>query len=262
MIRLRMNSINTFFYTLICFVSLSLLTCFSVFAQDFPPTSKTLVTDYANILTPENKTALEVKLVAYNDTSSTQIAVVIMDNLRGYEVADYGQKLASAWGIGQKGKNNGILLLVAPNERKVTIQTGYGVEAVVPDIIAGRIINNKILPAFKQGDYYGGINAGVDDLISFTKGEYKADKKSQRNNGFSWVFILIFIVIIIVLGFLNRNNHGGGTLIRGGGMWMGGALGGGFGGGGSSWGGGSSGGGGFGGFGGGGFGGGGASGSW
>lgn len=250
----RSKALSTMLYLIIF-----LLSGISAFAQDFPPASKTLVTDYANILSEPNKTALEVKLVAYNDTSSTQIAVVIMDNLRGYEVADYGQKLASAWGIGQKNKNNGILLLVAPNERKVTIQTGYGVEAVVPDIIAGRIINSKILPAFKQGDYYGGIDAGVDDLISFTKGEYKADKK-ERNNGFPILLVIIFILIIIFLGYLNRNNRGGGSLIRGGGgMWMGG----GFGGGGSSWGGGSSsGGGGFGGFGGGGFGGGGASGSW
>jgi len=262
MIRIARGLINKAYISLVCLLIFS-TSGLRLYAQDFPPTSKTLVTDFANILSPENKTELEVKLVAFNDSSSTQIAVVIMDNIRGYEVADYGQKLASAWGIGQKGKNNGILLLIAPNERKVTIQTGYGVEAVVPDIIAGRIINNTILPAFKQGDYYGGINAGVDDLISFTKGEFKADKKGKKHDALSLILVIMFVIIIILIGIFGKNNRGNGTLIRGGGMWMGGALGGGFGGGGSSWGGGgSSGGGGFGGFGGGGFGGGGASGSW
>ena len=240
----------------------------SIFAQDIPPKSSTLVTDYASILNVDQKVQLESKLLAFNDSSSTQIAVVIMDNLRGYEVADYAQRLASNWGIGQKEKNNGILLLVAPNERKVTIQTGYGLEGVVPDIIAGQIIRNTILPQFKAGDYYAGIDQGVDQIISFTKGEFTADEKQKDSNMWPFLFFIGFIIIMIIIGFINRHNKGGGgTLISGDrGVWWGGGLGGGIGGGGfggGGFGGGSSGGGGgFGGFGGGGFGGGGASGSW
>src|SRR5690606_14534496 len=96
------------------------------------------------------------------------------------DIADYGDRLAQKWGIGNKKYNNGILLLVALEDRAVTIRTGYGVEGSVPDAIAYRIIENEIKPSFRNGQYYEGINNGVDALISFTKGEYTADPKNRR----------------------------------------------------------------------------------
>jgi len=248
------------------------------FAQNFPPKSNTLVTDFTNTLSPDEKQRLENKLVAFDDSSSTQIAVVIIKSVGDYDINEYGQGLGRNWGIGQKGKNNGILVLVAMDDHKMTIQTGYGAEGALPDAIAYQIRTRDMNPRFKAGDYYGGLDVGTDDIIKYTKGEYKADanynkkEKHQKSSGSPIGFIVIIVIIILVMIF--RNRGGGGQIIgsrggaspfwwflagdmlgsssRGGGGW------GGFSGGG----GGDSGGGGFGGFGGGDFGGGGSGGSW
>ena len=257
----------TIFFTL-------LLAGFVAFSQQLPPKSNTLVTDYTNTLSADDKQQLENKLVAFDDSTSTQIAVVIIKSVGEYDINEYGTNLGRAWGIGQKGKNNGILILVAFDDHKVTIQTGYGAEGAVPDAITHEIIQNDITPHFKQSDYYGGLNAATDDLIKYMKGEYKAPKQQAQdeNDGGSGIFILIFIVVIILI-IIFRGRGGGGQIIGGRGgaspFWwfLGGAMlgrgsggWGGFSGGGIS--GGDSGGGGFGGFGGGDFGGGGSSGSW
>jgi uncharacterized protein len=246
------------------------------FAQELPPKSNTLVTDFTNTLSASEKQQLEQKLVAFNDSTSTQIAVVIMKSTGEYDINDYGQRLGRAWGIGQKGKNNGILVLVAMGDRKVAIATGYGAEGALPDIITHEIIQNDITPNFKTGNYYAGLDEGTTDIMKYMKGEYTADNKTkQKGDGGGNIIILIIIVIVIlVIIFRNRGGGGGqiidrrgsaspfwwflgGTMLgRGSGGW------GGFSGGsdsGGSWGGG---GGGFGGFGGGDFGGGGSSGSW
>jgi uncharacterized protein len=241
------------------------------FSQEIPQKSNTLVTDYTNTLSSSDQQRLEQKLVAFGDSNSTQIAVVIMKSTGDYDINDYGQKLGRAWGIGQKGKNNGILVLVAMGDRKVSIQTGYGAEGALPDIITHQIIQNDITPRFKDGDYYGGLNAGTDDIIKYTKGEYKADKKAQNKGGGGGSAAILIIIVVVILIIIFRNRGGGGHIIdsRGGAspFWwfLGGAMlgrdsggWGGFSGGG----GGDSGGGGFGGFGGGDFGGGGSSGSW
>src|ERR1700743_2036409 len=236
------------------------------FAQELPPKSNTLVTDFTNTLSSSDKDQLERKLVAFDDSSSTQIAVVIMKSTGDYDINDYGQKLGRAWGIGQKGKNNGILVLVAMGDRKVNIQTGYGAEGALPDIITHQIIQNDITPRFKDGDYYGGLNAGTDDIIKYTKGEYKADKKAQNKGGGGGSAAILIIIVVVILIVIFRNRGGGGHIIdsRGGAspFWwfLGGAMlgreSGGWGGFSGGGGGGDSGGGGFGGFGGGDFGGG------
>ncbi|MDB4925834.1 MAG: hypothetical protein JWR23_1890 [Mucilaginibacter sp.] len=264
------------FKKIILFVGL-LLCARSVFAQDFPPKSNTIVTDYTNTLSAEEKQRLENKLVAFNDSSSTQIAVVIMKSIGDYDVNEYAQKLGRAWGVGQKGKNNGIMVLVALDNRKLSIQTGYGVEGALPDIITQQIRVNDMNPRFKQGDYYGGLDAGTDDIIKYTKGEYKAEKKARQskgNGGSPIGFIVIIIVVILIAVFRNRGGGDGQVIGSRGGAspfwWFlaGSMLGGGNRGGGGGWGGfsggsgGDSGGGGFGGFGGGDFGGGGSGGSW
>lgn len=244
----------------------------ALFAQDdLPPKSNTLVTDYTNTLSESQRSALEQKLVAFDDSSSTQIAVVIMRSVGQYDINDYAQRLGRKWGIGQKSKNNGIVLLVAIGDRKVSIQTGYGVEGALPDVTTHEIIENDIKPNFRKGDYYAGLDEATDDIIKYTKGEYKGDKKDHNGSGGAAAFIVIIIIVIILIAIF-RGRGGGGQIIdrRGGAspFWwfLGGALlgrgsggWGGFSGGGGGFGGG---GGGFGGFGGGDFGGGGSSGSW
>ncbi|MDF2434105.1 MAG: uncharacterized protein JWP44_3736 [Mucilaginibacter sp.] len=251
-----------------------LLTGLMAFAQQLPPKSSTLVTDYTNTLSEGDKQQLENKLVAFDDSTSTQIAVVLIKSVGDYDINDYGQKLGRAWGIGRQGKNNGILVLVALGDRKVTIQTGYGAEGAVPDAITHEIIQNDITPRFKQNDYYGGLNAATDDLMKYIKGEYKSSKKPQQPEQSigGGIFIVIFIVIFILILIFRGRGGGGGRIYGGRGsaspFWwfLGGAL---LGRGSGGWGGFSGGdngggndGGGFGGFGGGDFGGGGSSGSW
>jgi uncharacterized protein len=241
-------------------------------AQDFPERSNTLVTDYTNTLNPADKQRLETKLVAFNDSTSTQIAVVILKSIGNYDINDYGVQLLRKWGIGQKDKNNGVLVLVAIGDRRMSIQTGYGAEGALPDIVTQDIIQNDLKPHFKQGDYYGGLDAGTNSIIKAMKGEYKAAKKQKQSNGGPAGFIVIvIIVVILILVFRNRGGGGGRQIIgrRGGASpfwWFlaGNMLGGGGRSGGGDWGGfsGGGGGGGFGGFGGGSGGGGGSSGSW
>jgi uncharacterized protein len=259
---------------LMLFVALTLCGYFG-FAQNFPEKSGKLVTDQTQTLKPEQIAQLERKLVAYDDSTSNQIAVVIVKTVGDYDINEYALELGRKWGIGGKTKNNGVILLVAIGDRKMSIQTGYGLEGALPDIYTKRIIENDIKPYFKDGDYYSGIEAGTNSIISLTKGEYKNDQpkaKSSRNKGSSGFIVLVIIIIIVII--LRKGGGGGGSQVIGGrgvaegllwGLLLGGGRGGSGGGGfGGGFGGGSSGGGGggFGGFGGGSFGGGGSSGSW
>jgi len=234
-----------------------------------PPNPPRLVNDLAHLMQPGEADALEQKLVAYNDSTSSQIAVVTVPNLDGAEIADYAQKLYESWGIGRKGKNNGILILVAQEEHTARIQTGYGLEGAVPDALAKRIISNTMVPAFRENRYYAGLDRAADQLIALAKGEYQADPadaQPQRGRGRSGSgppFWLVIGILVLIFIFLRNRGGGGGRRNRGfgGGFVPPIIFGGGFGGGGGGgWGGG--GGGGFGGFGGGSSGGGGASGSW
>lgn len=271
--------LQTFHRITLLFISMLLLSI-SVIAQDFPAAPKQLVSDYTNTLQPQEIQELERKLLAFEDSTSIQIAVVVMTSTGDYDIADYGDRLAQHWGVGNAKYDTGILMLVALGDRAITIRTGYGIEGSVPDVIAYRIIENEIKPAFRSGNYYQGIDNGTDALISFTQGEYKADPKDKSagrgKGGIPIIFVVIGVIILIAI--ISKGGDSGG---KGGGRVMGGrgssdlfwwtllnslggggrgGRGGGFGGGG--FGGGLGGGGGFGGFGGGGFGGGGASGRW
>lgn len=243
-------------------------------AQTFPEKPNRLVNDYTQTLSSTQVDQLEHKLVAFNDSTTTQIAVVLIKSLEGYDIADYGVRLAEKWGIGGAKNNNGVLLLVSLGDRKVTIQTGYGVEGVLPDAITKRIIEREIKPNFKAGDYFAGLDQGTNAIISYTKGEYKNDNpKAQAKNRGSGIAFVIIMIIIIILAI--KKGGGGNSEVIGGrgsaspfwwllmGSQLGRGSGGGFGGfSGGSGGFGGGGGGGFGGFGGGSFGGGGSSGSW
>jgi len=237
----------------------------SAFSQNIPsrPSPARLVNDFTNTLTAEEKASLEKKLVTFDDSTSNQIAVVMVSSLDGYDIAEYAVTLGRAWGIGGKEKNNGVLLLVSINDRRVNISPGYGLEGALPDLMCAHIIREIITPYFKKGNYYRGINEGTDVLIKAAKGEYQIPrKKGGKLNALKFGLIVFFVLLILFIS--SRNNRGGGgTISRRGyrGGYMGPMffpMGGGFG---SGSGGGSSGGG-FGGFGGGSFGGGGASGGW
>lgn len=230
------------------------------------------VHDYIELLSKGEKDALEDKLIKYSDTTSTQIVIAIIATANGEELDIVGAKWGQKWGIGQSKEDNGIIILLAIDDRKVDINTGYGIESIISDRDAERIINRVMLPQFKNGNYYAGLDGAVDALIEGLQGNFTGTRK-KRDAPFPIQPILMFVFFVVILIILSRNNHRGGGR-NGGKRNIGGSLldviilsnmgRGGFGGGGSFTGGGSfGGGGGFGGgFGGGGFGGGGASGSW
>jgi uncharacterized protein len=245
-------------------------------AQNFPQLSGRVV-DAADILPPADEAALTQKLAALEQASSRQLVVATVPSLEGYPIEDYGYQLGRKWGIGQKGANNGMILLVAPNDRKVRIEVGYGLEPIMTDALSGEIISSQILPAFKRGDYPGGINAGADAIIAqlqappeqaeqkALEAKAKGASRGAGDDGGSplplvfWGFVMAFILLrMIGRGKRGRRHRRSGVWVwgpglGGGGGWGGGSSGRGFGGFGS--------GGGFGG-GGGSFGGGGASGGW
>lgn len=238
-------------------------------AQEFPKLTGRVV-DEAHLLSPEQVGALDAKLAALEQQSQRQVVVVTVPGLQGYDIADYGYKLGRAWGIGDKGRNDGALLIVAPTERKVRIEVGYGLEGIITDGLSSDIIRNTIVPRFKANDYAGGIDAATDQIITQLRlpddearkvaalAQANQDKAAEPRFDFGTVVFLIVFFFFFVLPFLRAMRGGGrryggspGVMIFPSGGWGGG-------GGGSDWGGG---GGGFSG-GGGSFGGGGSSGSW
>ncbi len=255
---------------LLLIFSLIIVVAYTITAKDIPPKPKSAVADYIGLLNASQKNALEQKLKTFNDTSSSAIVVVIDDSTEGEDIFEYSYKLATKWGVGSKGKDNGILMYIAFNDRKIFIQVGSGLEGAVPDAVAKRIIENVIKPYFRKQKYYAGIDKATNILISLTSGEFTADEY-MNNSGSDIIGIIVFLIIIIVFisiivsiirckkrGDCNdgggysghgRYNSGGGWIIGGGGF-------------GGSSGGSSFGGGGFGGFSGGGFSGGGAGGGW
>jgi uncharacterized protein len=252
----------------------------TIFAQQTParPDPPRLVNDIAHVMTADQVASLERKLDAYDDSTSNQIVVVTVPTTGDYSIEDYALKILRDWGIGNKKNNNGVVVLAAIQDHKVTISIGYGLEGAIPDITAKAIIDNSIVPNFKGGgddNYYRGFDQATDDLIKAAAGEYKAPEgyaqRGRRSHGFgsNGIGIIVIIFIVIILIARNRGGGGGGGGLFGGsgilpfivGDMIGSSMRGG-GGGGWSGGGGDSGGGGFGGFGGGSGGGGGASGSW
>ena len=173
---------------------------------DFPPRATRLVTDYTGTLSEADQNRLENKLLEFNNATSTQIAVVIMKSIGGYGIYDYAVQLANKWGIGQQGKNNGILVLLAMDSRQVSIQIGYGLEGVAPDILAKRIIENEMIPYFSQGDFYAGLDKGTEALMALVKGEFSAEEYANKGQKFPWfiLFIILFIIVISVVSTASR----------------------------------------------------------
>lgn len=257
-------------------LSLSLFVSFLSVAQDIParPSPPRLVNDLANILSPQEEQQLERELVAFDDSTSNQIAIVLVNTLGDYPIEEYAVKLFREWGVGNKKNNNGVVLLAAIQDRKVRIEVGYGLEGAIPDITANYIIEDDIKPNFRSGDYYEGLSKAAHSIIKAAAGEYKAPanyrKKKGGGSALPFGFLVVIIILIVIFGGRNNRGGGGGFMSRRGSGWLGpfilgnmlgsGSSGSSWGGGGGGWSGG--GGGGFGGFGGGSSGGGGASGSW
>ncbi len=240
------------------------------------PNPPRLVNDFTGTLTADQAGALEQKLYRYDDSTSNQIAIVIIPTTGDYPIEDVALRILRDWGVGNKNTNNGLVILIAKDDRKIRIETGYGLEGAIPDITAKSIIDNDITPAFKEGNYYRGLDNATESIIKAAAGEYKAPKgysgRKVKGVGLGAGIIFLIILFIIIAKIGGRGGGGGGMMSRRGygdfwagwlisSMLSGGSRGGGgwSGGGGGGW---SGGGGGFGGFGGGSGGGGGASGGW
>ncbi|MFC7358078.1 TPM domain-containing protein [Jejudonia soesokkakensis] len=258
-------------YKFLLFILVGCFVSETVSAQfDIPPVpdKQTSLYDYISLFSTSEKSALENKLIRYADSTSTQIVMVVISTTKGEDISLLGAKWGQKWGVGQATKDNGIFIILAKDDRRVDINTGYGIEYLISDRTAEQIINREMIPQFKTGNYYKGLDQGADAIFEALKGEYKEERKFKKKNNDNNIFVVVMIIFFIIIIILRSRNKGG----RGGGG-IGGSLldviilsnmgrTGGFGGG-SSRGGGSFGGGGFGGgFGGGGFGGGGASGGW
>jgi len=233
---------------------------------DLPPRPAGPVLDEGEMLSDAEEQRLARKIAAFADTTSTAVVVVTLQSLNDAPISDYAVELGRAWGVGQEGKDNGVVMLVSRGDREMFIATGYGVEGALPDAIANRIVERVITPAFREGQFYAGIDRGVDAIIQATKGEFDADasaRSASSDDGLpkALIFTLLILVYFVGRSFFrggrggkksrrSRRRHGDVPVIIWGGG--GGSGSGGFGGGG----------GGFGGFGGGSFGGGGAGGSW
>ena len=175
-------------------------------APVFPALSGRVV-DEAALMSRKQAHQLTQQLAAFEKRSGIQLVVVSVDSLDGETIEEYGYQLGRHWGIGQKGKNNGVLLLIAQDERKVRIEVGYGLEGALPDAIAANIIQTRILPAFKRGDMVAGILAGSQGIMQALAGEYQpVDNTSKADKqGGPWLFILVVIAMIVL-----HNLRGGG----------------------------------------------------
>jgi len=248
---------------------LGLLWCFRAWtAEVIPPAPERYFNDYARVTSPSTADRLNRELEDFERQTSSQLRVVVYPKMQSdSSIEDYTIRVARKWGIGQKEKNNGAILFVFIDDHKMFIQVGYGLEGALPDATCNQIIYNEIVPRFKQGDFDGGLSAGVAAMMAATKGEYKGtghtNYETKRGRGSFWSNYWFIILVILLIIFLNSRGRRPGFFsgwMLGGGGW-GGWGGGGWGGGGWS-GGGGGGGGGYSSGGGGSFGGGGAGGSW
>ena len=233
-------------FLLLLYFSVWLLPLSVLGQQAVPALANRRVHDEGGILSQQAVSFLEQSLKSFEDSTSNQIAVLIVNSLEGESIDQFGIRVADQWKLGQKDKDNGVILLIALNDRKMRIEVGQGLEGPLPDAICNRIIRNEMAPAFRRGDYDSGVVAAVDGIRKAIKGEYVGTGTAQRKRGTPVGFIILLIIIFIAMR--SRGNRGGGTgfLIGaalgsmgrgGGGCWGGGGFsggGGGFGGGGSS----------------------------
>lgn len=204
------NTSNTKGIFQFTFLLLTFLSFNCVFAQfDIPekPSFQTSVYDYAKVLSAAEKTQLEEKLIRYSDSTSTQIVVITIESLKGEDIGILTPKWGQTWGIGgSKENDNGVIILLAKAERKIWISPGYGLEDRLTAGIGGEITRNIIIPEFKAGSYYRGLDKGADALFDVFKGKYKGERKTKEKN---FPIVPLIIIIVIVLFLFSRNKGGG-----------------------------------------------------
>ncbi len=171
--------------------------CFSYASIDFPSLTSRVV-DEANILSSQTKESLESSLSSHERNTANQVVIATIKSLQGYEIEDFSLRLARHWALGQKDKNNGVLLLIAPNERKARIEVGYGLEGVLSDKEAHEIITYTLIPAFKKGDFDGGVLAATKQILQVVNGEEFVDKKENVSSG----TFNLFLIFSFVVGYL------------------------------------------------------------
>ncbi|MEL7020685.1 MAG: TPM domain-containing protein, partial [Bacteroidota bacterium] len=183
---------------------ITLLLCtFQLAAKQIPPKTDQLVNDFTNsVLSIQETRTMERKLAQYARETSTQIAVVIENSTEDEDIFDYSNQLAREWGIGGQENDNGVLVYVAIQDRKIQIQTGYGAEGFLTDALARRIIENVIAPAFRQGQYYVGLDRATSTIMDLGKGEYKGDglgRNQRQAEGGIPLFLIIFMIVLLVM---------------------------------------------------------------
>jgi uncharacterized protein len=250
---------------LLTLAAISLASVGVAYAEPTFPVLTNRITDEAGLIKANDYTAIIETLKALEAKSTDQVAVVTLKSLQGYPIEDYGYQLGRAWGIGQKGKDNGVLLIVAPNERKVRIEVGRGLEPVMTDAMSSLIIQNAILPEFRKGDFSAGIVAGVRDINAVLLGDAEGVKERARaaRNADTldfwsivlilfWIGVVLFVMYAMIQSIRNapqvapgqrrRSASNGPVIVPGGwgGGWSGGDGGGGWSGGGGDFGGGGS----------------------
>lgn len=199
-----------------CFFIFTLLSIHSSKAQfTIPeiPSKQTSLYDYADVLQPEEERALEEKLIRYSDSTTTQIVVITIADLKGENIGLLTPRWGQAWGIGgSKEQDNGVVILLARDNRKIHISPGYGVEDRLTAGITGELVRNVILPEFKAGSYYRGLDKGADAIFDVLKGKYKGERKGDKGSGLPIILVLFFIMIlIIIISKGSKNNRNGGT---------------------------------------------------
>jgi len=182
------------------------------------PQLKGRVNDYASMLSPETAHRLDVVLSEIEKSDSTQITVLTIPSLEGEVLEEFSIKVADAWKIGQKNLDNGAILLVSKNDRKLRIEVGRGLEGKLTDLVSGRIIRSEIIPKFKEGDFNGGIEAGITAIVSVVRGEYKASEKNSvrkdsGNNPFFTLLIFLFVFTAALSGFSKKLGGASGALL-------------------------------------------------
>lgn len=218
---------------------------FCLAAQDFPSEPVGMVNDFADIISSTDQQQLETKLRNYRDSTTNVIAVATLPDLQGYDIQQVGTQLFNDWRMWHEERYNGVLILIAPNERKMWIEVGYGLEGVITDAMAGRIVRNVLTPSFKKGDFYGGIDKATSIMIDLAQGEFEGDLSETGSSGEDDIAsTIIFILFVIFVIYATSRRGGGGkgkrrrTMGSNGFIWMGGGgSGGGFGGGGGGFGG-------------------------
>ncbi|GGG56566.1 TPM domain-containing protein [Bizionia arctica] len=204
------NLSRKFYFLVLC---ISLFSFENISAQfDIPkiPEEQTSVYDYASLLSASEKSSLEQKLIKYSDTTSTQIVVAIIPTAKGENIGLLSAKWAQEWGIGQAKEDNGVFVLLARDDRQIWISPGYGVEHKLTAGIVGELTRNVIIPEFKKGDYYEGLNKGTDAIFQVLMGEYQGSRQSTEDPGFpAGLIFFLFIIFIFILISISKNRKGG-----------------------------------------------------